>query len=241
MEAHILNGDAMANDFPIGGTCIICREALIEGPVKAAEADDFWHVRASFLSNGMREDYDRYFEEVVPEFEKLKHLEDASAINLWFEHDLFCQANLWFLISYISDFVLTIPSYVVMPPPNGDWSGFGKMRDDDLRRCYNQRIRLSPRDVQLGTMMWNAYRENNFSEMKKLSASESVAFPLMADVVEAHIQRFPENGLGRPNARLKQITKSGVTDFSEIFKQFWHTEGIYGFGDLQVKKMLANL
>jgi hypothetical protein len=40
---------------------------------------------------------------------------------------------------------------------------------------------------------------------------------------------------------LKQIINSGVTDFSEIFKEFRKTEGIYGFGDLQVKNMLTEL
>jgi hypothetical protein len=40
---------------------------------------------------------------------------------------------------------------------------------------------------------------------------------------------------------LKQITSSGITDFNEIFREFWKTEGIYGFSDLQVKNMLATL
>jgi hypothetical protein len=61
-------------------------------------------------------------------------------------------------------------------------------------------------------------------------------------VVQAHIDRFPKAGeLGRPERILKEIMDSGITDFNKLFPVFFKREGIYGFGDTQVKSILANL
>ena len=51
MEAHVLNGDALACKFSIEGLFIVARECLIDGPVNASSINEFWKTRASFLSN----------------------------------------------------------------------------------------------------------------------------------------------------------------------------------------------
>ena len=39
---------------------------------------------------------------LVSEFEKIQNIEEGVDINLWFEDDLFCQVNFWFVISLLS-------------------------------------------------------------------------------------------------------------------------------------------
>jgi len=62
-------------------------------------------------------------------------------------------------------------------------------------------------------------------------------------VIQAHIDRFPTNNeLGRPQQRLLAIKDQLKTnDFGQIFQQFSKEEGIYGFGDSQVKAMFDEL
>jgi len=101
MVYHILNGDSLAHKFPntqIGGNIIVMREALIDGDLSGENLHDFWQSRAKQV--GVTEA--QYYHRVVSEFEKLMNAPANSEFNLWFEYDLFCQVNMWFVISTIN-------------------------------------------------------------------------------------------------------------------------------------------
>ena len=57
--------------------------------------------------------------------------------------------------------------------------------------------------------------------------------------LKAHIQRIPTDGnMGRPTQSLIMIMEELKTDkFEPIFKEFNSRESIYGFGDLQIKRL----
>jgi hypothetical protein len=240
MEAHVLNGDALAEKFPVAGEVVVCREALINGPVHS-RGEQFWKDRARYLAGAFTAEEITYFADVKTEFEKLPVLK-ADEINLWFEHDLFCQVNMWFVLHFLHQNKIDTPLFRVMPPSGMPdvWSGFGRMTAPDLRNCYQNRIEMSADDVQTGIALWKAFSENNFDALKRLSKNSSPSYPYLKEVCEAHIQRFPAHE-GRPQNRLRQIKSSGLADFHDIFKEFSKAEGIYGFGDLQVKEILTSL
>jgi hypothetical protein len=242
-DVHVLNGDALAEKFPLSGEIIVCREAMIDGPVDATTSEEFFEERAEYISDNFEAEKATYFTHVKTEFDRLANTPYSSPIHLWFEHDLFCQANLWFLIHFIRENKLPNPVYVVMPPTDvaNIWSGFGWMTSDDLQKCFSKKVRLSEADITLGASLWNAYRSNNFHKLEQFCLHPSDAFPMLKEVCKAHMDRFSSNGLGRPQQKLKSIIDSGTKDFNNIFEEFWKTEGIYGFGDLQVKKMLQDL
>jgi hypothetical protein len=64
-------------------------------------------------------------------------------------------------------------------------------------------------------------------------------YPFILTAVKAHTDRIPTEGnLGRPSQSLIQIMKELETDeFEPVFKEFSKRESIYGFGDLQVKRL----
>ena len=243
MDVHVLNGDALAEKFPFPGEIIVCREALVDGPVDARTCDAFFEQRAEFISDSFQADKTTYFNKVKSEFDRLANVGHSSPIHLWFEHDLFCQVNLWFTINFIREKKMPNTIYVVMPPTDVQniWSGFGEMTRNDVLNCFANKIRLTENEITLGSSLWNAYRENNFHKLEQFCLQPSDAFPMLKEVCTAHMDRFSSNGLGRPQQKLKAIVDSGTKDFDKIFKEFWKTEGIYGFGDLQVRKMLQDL
>jgi hypothetical protein len=243
MEVHVLNGDALAEKFPIKGNIVVCRECLLDGPVDADLPVDFWTMRAEYLSENVAADKQSYFADVKMEFEKLTRLQSPSTITLWFEHDLFCQVNMWFVLSFLKHHHIAFPVYRVLPPSTGTsvCTGFGNIAASDLPALYDQRIKLSDDDRELGENLWNAYRDGDLKKLKSLSVTASASYPLLDEICDAHIQRFSKYGYGRPQARLKQIVDSGVSGFSNIFAEFQKTEGIYGFGDVQVKSMLSDI
>ncbi|WP_343306594.1 hypothetical protein AAHN97_05710 [Chitinophaga niabensis] len=242
MIYNILNGDSLAYSFPdtkIEGDVIVVREALIDGDLSGGNLHDFWQSRAKYI--GLTET--EYHNKVVKEFEKIRNAPDNSVFNLWFEYDLFCQVNMWFVISVISSLPIKKNVFAVytsyLDKANKQfWNGFGPANSDELKVCYANKIPLSEADLNLGKDLWEAYRNGNLEELTDLSKDQSLAFPYIQEAVKAHVDRFPKDGSkGRPEKVIEDITENISTDFHEVLKEFWRRESIYGFGDTQLKRL----
>jgi hypothetical protein len=242
MVFNILNGDSLAYSFPdakIEGEIIVVREALIDGDLSGDYLDEFWQSRAKYMGITQTE----YNNSVVKEFEKIISAPDKSEFNLWFEYDLFCQVNMWFVISIIYSLQVRKKVYAVYTSylDRNDmhfWNGFGPAKADELKVCYSDRIPLSEADMHLGQALWEAYKNGNFEALTNLAKHQSFAFPYLQEVVTAHIDRFPKDGTkGRPEKVIEDITKNVSTDFHKVFREFWNRESIYGFGDTQLKRL----
>src|SRR5689334_18761530 len=172
MVYHILNGDSLACTFPdakLPGEIVVARECLIEGDLRGNSLDDFWKTRASYI-NTTYDEQKRYYTEVVKEFEKLLNAPDNSEFNLWFGYDLFCRANMWFIISLLSDLRINKDVFVVYPSflnENARWQEFGNATADDLMVSYKNRTRLNDQDLKLGKDLWTAYKNSDLQQLKK--------------------------------------------------------------------------
>jgi hypothetical protein len=246
-QIHILNGDALREKLQpmkLPGRYVVCRECLIDGPVRAEINESFWTLRANFIARAFHESQHDYHEVVRREFEKLQ-TGDQDEIYLWFENDLFCQVNYWFCIAYLSTQNKSTQIYRVFPSAENyspGWTGFGWLTSDDLLHSWDERKKLAKRDIEMGTQLWSAYASGNTTLLKQLSSYSSEAFQLLPEVVRAHVERLHSaDKLTRPQQTLFEIVKHGRRTFPEIFQEFCRREGVYGFGDLQVKTMLDEL
>ncbi|HUQ65489.1 MAG TPA: hypothetical protein VM101_05015 [Flavitalea sp.] len=242
MVYNILNGDSLAYSFPetkIKGDVVVVREGLIDGDLSGDNLDDFWQSREKFM--GLTET--EYHSTVVKEFDRIMNAPNNSEFNLWFEYDLFCQVNMWFVISIINSLpikknVFAVYTTYLDKTNKRFWNGYGPANSDELKVCYANKIHLSEADINLGKDLWEAYKNGNLEKLSILSKNQSSAYPYLQEVVKAHIDRFPKDGTkGRPEKVIEDITKSISTDFHEVFKEFWNRESIYGFGDTQVKRL----
>jgi hypothetical protein len=240
MILHVLPGDSLVNTFKasgIEGDIAICRECLVEGDVTGATLPEFWETRARFLAGQYGETADDYHETVVREFAKLTALQSGSEINLWFEYELFCQTNMWFCLSLLSNSTADI--FRVAPATLSDdeiWEGFGGMSVDDLRACFARRIKLTDDEIKLGADLWSAYRNRDSRRLAELSTQESSAFPKLKEVAIAAIEKE-----SLPLQILDEIVREGKSNFSEVFLEFKSRAGVYGYGDSQVKNLLAKI
>lgn len=242
MVYNILNGDSLAYSFPdakIEGEVVVVREGLIDGELSGDNLHDFWQSRAGYLKITENE----YNNSVVKEFEKIMNAPDHSEFNLWFEYDLFCQVNMWFVISIINNLLIKKKVFAVytsyLDKTNTQfWNGFGPAKSDELKVCYADRIFLSDANLHFGEELWKAYKGGNLEELTDLSKHQSSAFPYLQEVVKAHVDRFPKDGTkGRPEKVIEDIIKNISNDFHKVFEEFWKRESIYGFGDIQLKSL----
>ncbi len=248
MIFHILNGDALAEKFPgeaLEGERIVFRECLVEGPLDGDTPAAFWETRARFIGETYGETRAGYEAKVVAQVEQVRQLPGGTEVNLWFEHDLFCQVNTWFLLALLEGRKDNLLVNRVMPQtdPGADvWQGFGPADGEGLVAAYWNRVPLTRADLALGKDLWEAYRRHDLQRLEALAARETQRFPYLREVVRAHVERYPAAGQkSRPVAVLEDIVSAGTTDFPAIFRAFFGREGIYGFGDSQVRHLLAEV
>ena len=239
MEVHILNGDALKEQFPntISGEPIICRECLVQGSVAGDLLTDLYKNRSKFLDEAYGDcSLQEYQDKVASEFQKVIDLSQETVVNLWFEDDLFCQVNLWF-ISYLLDNHTSVQKIFLVRPTAGLQFGFGGMNSEELEKAYRSRILLTSDHIKSLSLLWKYYQTGQYQSILELSSSLNNILPLIQEAAQANLERFPTgDSLGRPEKAIIAIMdRLSTKEFVPIFREFNKQESIYGFGDLQVK------
>jgi len=236
MKIHILPGDSLVAPFEktnIEGEIVVCRECLIDGDLAVDGLDNFWRERENYLSAAYPKTDNFYRDNVKTEFEKLLNVSAGDEINLWFEYELFCQTNMWFCLSLVQDKDANVFRVApIVRTENDLWKGFGGLSESDLKKCFANRIEFGDEDILLGKHLWEAFQNKDARRLEDLSETKSDCFPHLKEVCQAAIELQ-----SRPKARLQTIVSAGEDDFHKVFEEFNKTEGIYGFGDLQVKRI----
>jgi hypothetical protein len=245
---HILNGDALADKLLHTAFCndelIVCRECMIGGNLAGTNMNEFYSNRAEYLDEAYQVSKEMYFSKSVSDFNKILQIPSDSEVNLWFEDDLFCQTNMWFILSLLRQ----IPPgrvyriFPVIPAGADTWSGFGHSSAELLSEAYQNRVKMSVEDLQLAANLWAAYKNNDPEKLKELSLHTTNSFHYLEEVCQAHADRVPVDGSpGRPERTILEIIETVSVDFNQAFAEFSRREGVYGFGDLQFKKIFDRL
>lgn len=240
MVYHILNGDALKEKFPksLDGICIVARECLVDGPVDGDTLQELYVTRAKYLNANYNIPLNdnRYEEDVIPELEKIQNIEPGSNVYLWFEDDLFCQVNFWFIIHQLNIKPSNLNIHLIRPYEYADY-GFGCMKTSDLELAFNTKISL----IQYPELnkLWKLYQSNDFILMEEIGRLYKDDLPFLWPCIQAHIERnLTNHHLGRPEKTLVFIINSlNNPGFGSVFQAFCKLESIYGFGDLQVKRL----
>ncbi len=234
---HILNGDALAEQFPkeLEGHKIIFREVLMDGPLSETLDENFYNDRADYLIkySGGRE---KYNELVVPELEQLKLLSEGTKVYLWFEYDLFCQVNYWQCLQWLTKYNEALELYWVRPP-NMHWKGFGNMDRPQLTELVASAVRLDNNATDKTASHLVCYKSNDYSivndYIEKAQLDEYTRL-----ILKAHLLRLPDlDGEVGLKAVIEQLKEESDGDFGIAFRSFCETFGHYGLGDLQFREL----
>jgi hypothetical protein len=237
MIYHVLPGDAQVEEFRktgIEGELIVFREAFITGPIDEVNVDEFWDARARFILSEYGEDVIDYHEKVADELLRLDDVEPGDEVSLWFEFELFCSVNMWFCLAQLNHSGSSVYRVApVNPSPDNVWDGFGRYTAGDLQASFDSRVELSVEDIETGAKLWAAYRDRDTVLLRELGNYRSPAFPFLKEVCEAAAEIEI-----RPAEIVREIMATGKRGIEEIFPEFKQRAGVYGFGDLQVEKLI---
>ena len=229
---HILNGDCLAEKIPkdLEGEKIIWRECLVQGTVSEK---NFFEIRSKFIQENFGESNEGYLKKVLKEFQKIKNIPENSKVYFWFEDDLFCQVNFWFLLSQFNFHNNLFAVFPLFKDENERWKGFGNHDSEDLKNAFISSKQIKNVDFVLAKNLWKAFSETDLKQLKLLSKSKSEIFRKLSEVITANKNQF--------NRTLeKQIFELAEheTNFNKLFQKFSEKYGVYGFGDLQFKMYL---
>lgn len=242
---HILNGDALKEHFPakLSGEIIVARECLVDGNINGHTLDELFANRALFISQNFKDfSIADYHKKSRSEFLRMQQIPEDAIINLWFEDDLFCQVNLWFVLHLLKTNRKKYQIHLVRPNTGNEYN-FGNMNREDLVLAYENKISINSNEFNKLASLWTHYQNN---ELEKLIASATALktnFPFLIPAIQAHSNRIPKNGNpGKPVQTLLEIVDELKTrEFAPVFQAFCKREAIYGFGDEQVKRLLIEL
>ncbi len=250
MLLHLHNGAASADIArqSLSGEHFAFREALIEGPAPASVDGDEWRRRrAQHLSEAYGVEPEQCERELLSQEKKLASFANYHEVVLWFEHDLFCQIHLiylldWFAQQNLGDTALSLVCIDSLPG-KVNFRGLGELNADELNSLLPSRQPVTKSQLELAARAWEAYTSSDPREIQTLIETQPTALPFLGDALKAHLRRFPSirNGLGMLENRCLEFIGSGRTRFDDLFATFCEAEAIYGLGDAQLWFSLQRL
>ncbi len=248
---HIYNGDSTAEtakkaDIP--GQHLAWREALVCGPAPGQLSEQqFLDVRTRHLAEAYRVPAEKCAAELRQMHDALAAFADHEEVVLWFEHDLFCQVHLiylldWFAARELGRTRLSLISIDEFPGVKA-FHGLGELNEAQLESLLPKRREITAAQLELGAKAWQAYSAPDALALIALLKSDLSALPFLHTALTKHIQRFPStrNGLGRVENVGLELIVSGLGGFRSFFPAFTRREPAYGFGDAQLYLALQRL
>lgn len=240
---HVLNGDALLERFPtaIPGLRIVAREALAEGPLGGNTLKAFFDGRATYLNDKYGAPSSFYYQQTVAEFQRLQGIDKDAQVFLWFEDDVFCQLNCWF-VTYLLVHSGHSGSCFVVRPPNHTPYSFGNLDESALLNCFHNKPLLLLDTIQVA-QLWQKLSTGDLNAATQCAAILPKEYHFLQSALKAYLEAFPGKGQpGRPKSTLIRIVADLKTsDFSSVFREFSNREPIYGYSDLQVMRLLDEL
>lgn len=248
---HIHNGESTAGtlrEFRFPGEHFAFKEVLMCGPTPAGLSQDDWlALRAKFLADEYALKLEDAQGDLRNQEQTLESIREHDEVILWFEHDLFCQINLIYLLNRLSQCqsaasrlsLICIGEY----PGIDDFRGLGQLAGEQLASLFDDRREISESESKTAARAWAAYCSSDPRAIANLLDEDTSSMPFLRQALLLHLARFPSvrNGLGRVENRALELISRGPIDFKSLFPIFAKTEHVYGLGDSQLWRELNRL
>src|SRR5690348_15660854 len=248
---HIHNGDSTAGtmrEAGYPGEHFAFREALATGPTPQGLSKDQWiEVRATYLAGEAKPHAAEIKRDLAAMDALLSNIAGHEEVILWFEHDLFCQINLIYLLDHFARQTAQ-PSHLSLIcigefPGVANFRGLGQLTAEQMASLFDTRHTVTEAELSLGQRAWAAYCSPDPRDIEKLLSLDTSALPFLREALGQHLMRFPSvrNGLGHAENRLLDFIADGVQECSSLCSAFFDAEPAYGLGDTQILSDLQRM
>lgn len=250
-QLHITNGDSttqLLKYIKIDGEIVTWREMLCEGKTTTdVGTESFWKSRFEFFSRNYHISKKYFIDYTLKEFRNLCQNKSQQEIVLWFDYDLFCQINLIAVISWLKKNKPNTTISLVCPENDKKTDkpmAISDLTTDKLKTTFKNRKELSVDDIEYADYIWQLYCAESPLQLQNIITQTSSNFTYLPEAIKVHLKRFPsiKNGLNSiENTILETVTNKEYPTQKKLINHLLKNQGMYGFGDLQYEKYIADL
>ncbi|MWV45684.1 sigma-70 family RNA polymerase sigma factor [Paenibacillus sp. HJL G12] len=248
---HIVNGDSVAEKLRKGivqGDVLVWREVYPHGPatLNASEADNR-SVRADYLEQTLGIPPEEYIQSCEMQEKILADSDRYDEIVCWFEHDLFDQTMLSFLLYWFSEHplqnaklsLLCIGEY----PGIELFRGLGQLSRAQMETLSGTWKSIGAKELNVGRLFWEAYTSQDPGRLQQLLREDTSALPFAHDAFQMHLSRFPStcNGLGIVEQTTLEMVDAGIHAPQALFEHVGNKLHVLGMGDLEYWHILMKM
>lgn len=248
---HIVNGDVVAEKLRqsvVQGDILVWREIYTVGPVFEDMSTEYNRImRAEYLEQNLGIASTEYIANCKQQEEQLTKFREYDEIVLWFEHDLFDQTMLCYLLSYFAHQdlgntklnLLTIGEF----PGIELFRGLGQLTKEQLQTLSGTWQMVSRKELLLGKALWKAYTANDPQYLKQLLNTDTSALPFAKDAYLAYLSRLPseQDGIGSVEREVIKEIAGGEHSPYALFRKVGNTLHQLGMGDLEFWYVLRRM
>ncbi|WP_141506387.1 DUF1835 domain-containing protein [Paenibacillus luteus] len=253
---HIVNGDVVGEKLKLGvvqGDVLVWREIYPAGPIfENPEGAYERPLRARVLEETMGIPSGEFIAGCEEQEQKLREFSKYNEVVLWFEHDLFDQSMLAYLLHWFKQQELGHTKLSLLCigefPGIEQFHGLGQLTPAQLQTLSGSWRTIGQREMELGSELWQAYASPDPSQMaelleKKKEELTSSGLPFAYDAFTAHLQRLPskKNGLGIVEQTTCQAVRNGADTPLALFRQVTDSLQVLGMGDIEYWKVIRAL
>src|SRR5262249_40410269 len=134
-------------------------------------------------------------EEILEDFsrheEKLRSGPNQDEVVLWFEHCLFCQTMLVYLLNRFAGQELSCTKLSLICinafPGKPNFRGLGELNADELASLFDTRHKVTAAELNLAVGAWAAYSSPSPADIVNLLKDNTDGLPFVRDALTAHL------------------------------------------------------
>lgn len=253
---HIVNGDTVGNMLKQGivqGDVWVWREIYSSGPIfEDLYVPEERAKRSLVLEATLGIPANEYIASCEEQERKLREYTRYDEVVLWFEHDLFDQSMLAYLLHA---FKRNMPGRTKLSllcigefPGIEPFHGLGQLTPAQLGTLSGTWRTIGKREIELGSELWQAYASSDPTQMadlleRKKSELAASGLPFAYEAFMSHLSRLPsvENGLGIVEQTTLEAIEAGAHTPLELFRQVSDALHVLGMGDIEYFKYVRAL
>lgn len=240
---HIVNGDIVGDKLRKGnirGDILVWREVYPVGPVFVDMGEPHQRsTRAEYLERAMGIPAAEYETNCKSQEQVLQNFHKYDEVVLWFEHDLFDQLMLSYLLHWFSKQPLgrtKLNLLCIGVYPGIDlFRGLGQLTTNQLETLSGTWKKIERKELETGSKIWEAYASEDIERHVEILQEDTSALPFAHAALELHLSRLPsaKNGLGIVEQTTLELVRHGVNTPRELFKEIGNRLNVLGMGDLE--------
>jgi hypothetical protein len=239
---HFTNGDSVGGtlrEAVPAGEIVVCADPLHEGPCEAGLSPDaFDQARARYLAG---HDY-AALADIQAAFDvRARAIERAAAedeVVLWFEHDLFDQLNLLWLVDRLQRARVPMDRVRLIVigefPGVAPFHGLGQLTAPELASLFPARVPVTESQVSCAAGAWAAVCAATPDRMASLADQASAPLRFVPAAIRRLLEELPGHldGLSRTERQGLGAIATGATTLADAFGMQARQEAAIFLGDL---------